>query len=110
MDHTCRYCPTVQSGPVVRFGFGFHEGHRHELFGDGKPVPQYSAEINASRSGVSLNGRFPTYSDRQSIEDIKLLLEWAWSAHCAIGKHGDHEAAKEWVRLHNASLRYIAGA
>ena len=103
MDHSCRYYPTIMSGPVIRFGFGYSEGEREEMFSREK-VKQWSAEISASRDGVSLDGRFPIYSDRSCIDGIKQLLDWAWDAHRAIGTRGDHDAAKEWVRVHNASL------
>lgn len=103
MEYSCRYYPTIMSGPVVRFGFGYDEGEREEMFSREK-VRQWSAEISASRDGVSLGGCFPIYNDRSCIDDVKQLLDWAWDAHRAIGTRGDHDAAKEWVRVHNASL------
>lgn len=103
MKHSCRYYPTIMSGPVIRFGFGYDEGEEEEIFSREK-VRQWSAEISASRDGVSLGGRFPVYADRGDIEGVQQLLDWAWDAHMAIGSRGDHDAAKEWVRTHNASL------
>lgn len=103
MEHSCRYYPTVMSGPVIRFGFGRKGPLEHEMFSRDL-VQQWSAEISASRDGVSLQGDFPIYSKRESVADIKQLLDWAWDAHRAIGERGDHDAAKEWVRVHNASL------
>lgn len=103
MEHSCRYYPTVMSGPVIRFGFGFKGPREREMF-SGEPVQQWSAEINASRDGVSLQGHFPIYRDRANLDHIKQLLDWAWNAHAAIGSRGDHAAAKEWVRVYNASL------
>ena len=41
------------SGPVIRFGFGHDEGEHEEAFSH-KKHRQWSAEINASRDGVSL--------------------------------------------------------
>ena len=107
MTHDCRYTPTIMDGPVVRFGLGYHEGKERELFG-GAEVDRWSAEINASRSGVSLQGRWPVYGDCAAIDHLKKVLEWAWEAHSAIvaAPHsGQHEAAAErFVDMHNASL------
>lgn len=103
MQHDCRYYATIMSGPVIRFGFGYDEGMQKEAFSS-ELRRQWSAEISASRDGVSLQGRLPIYGSRESVEHIKHMLDWAWDAHLTIGKRGDHDAAKEWVRVHNASL------
>lgn len=103
MQHECRYYPTVMSGPVIRFEFGYDRGPDTGILAE-KGKRDWSAEISASRDGVSMQGDFPIYGNRDSIDHIKRMLDWAWDAHQAIGERGDHDAAKDWVRTHNATL------
>lgn len=93
----CRYTPTVMDGPVVRFGFGYNEGTRKDLF-TGEERIDWSAEINASRNGVSMNGRFPVWSNAADVHAVRDMLAAAYSAHEAIRDSRDpHEAAKKFV-------------
>lgn len=94
---SCRYTPTIMDGPVVRFEFGYKEGTRKDLF-SGEERIDWSAEINASRNGVSMNGRFPVWSDAAEVYAVQDMLAAAYEAHKAIRDARDpHEAAKQFV-------------
>lgn len=109
MDHDCRYTPTIMDGPVVRFGVGRRLGRHKPIIGDERD--EWSAEINASRNGVSLSGDWPIYTVKSDLDHIKQVIEWAWVAHADIhaarGTNAERDAAKKFVELHNATLEEI---
>lgn len=97
------YSPTIMDGAVVRFETGYDRGKRRGIF-DQVERTEWSAEINASRNGVSINGDWPIYKARESVDTLKEILDVAWDAHIAIrdGRDGGHDAAKEIVAKFNA--------
>lgn len=96
MKFDLHYTPTIMDGAVLRWQFGYVCGKHHDLI-DPKERTEWSGEINASRNGVSINGRFPIYADRECIDQIHKMLDDAWAAHARM-RHGDsHEIAKQIV-------------
>lgn len=101
MEVEAIYSPTIQDGPVVRFQFGRRNGTYREIF-SGKERIDWSAEINASRNGVSLNGNVPIYSDQAAIDAIQRLFGLAWDAYQRMKWARDpHDIAKEVVARFN---------
>jgi len=97
------YSPTIMDGPVVRLQTGFKRGTYKDIF-SGKDRTDWSAEISASRNGVSIQGAWSTYRSAADIEQIKNLLDLAWSAFAQITSNSDpHAAATKFVDEFNAS-------
>jgi len=102
MEVEAIYSPTIMDGPVVRFQFGYRRGTYREIF-SGEDRTDWSAEINASRNGVSLNGDVPTYGDIRSIEAIQRIFKLAWDAYQQLTRsHDPHQVAKKIVETFNA--------
>ena len=66
-------------GEVIRYGGGYYNGKNKDILG--KEFDDWSAEINASRNGVSINGTFPIYKSREPIDRIIETLNKAWDDH-----------------------------
>jgi hypothetical protein len=100
------YTPTIMDGAVVRFQTGFNRGTFRALIGNAERT-EWSAEINASRNGVSLNGQWPVYRARDDVAGLGALLAMAWKAYHLIagGEDGGHEAAKHLVEQFNATYK-----
>lgn len=99
MKFEAAYYPTIQSGAVIRWGGGYNRGSYVSIGGEKKT--DFSAEVNCSRDGVSLNGYWPIMSAEQDVEDLIATLRKAWKAHQSIkGARGhglDHDTAKAIV-------------
>lgn len=98
MEVEAIYSPTIMDGPVVRFQFGLKRGTYREIV-SGKDRTDWSAEINASRNGVSLNADyFPVLSTAEAIEAVQKVFREAWSAYQKMRLSPDaHESAKRIV-------------
>jgi hypothetical protein len=107
------YTPTIMDGAVVRFQTGFNRGTFRAIVGKDERT-DWSAEINASRNGVSLNGTWPIYRAREDIAALGALIAMAWKVHHLIAGGDDrgHEAAKSFVEQFNATYKdgFPAGA
>ncbi len=97
------YSPTIMDGPVIRFQTGFNRGSHREIV-SGKERTDWSAEINASRKGVSINGQWPVYSQPEDLAALAALVAAAWNAHADIkgARHDDHAVAKAIAERFNA--------
>jgi len=107
-----RYTPTIMDGPVIHFEFGLVRGKRRDIFSQ-KEFEDYSAEISASRNGVSMNvDYFPVYSTKEAIDEIQKLFGIAWDAYCAIrsARDGAHDEAKRIAERFNAERAASAPA
>lgn len=95
-----KYFPTIMSGAVVRYKTGFNRGKRHSIVSS-EDETDWSAEINASRDGVSLQGDWPTYRNPADVEALVEVLRHAAGTYRSIanshGTHGQHDSAKRRV-------------
>jgi hypothetical protein len=97
------YTPTVMGGPVVRFRTGFARGRVRDS--GGVERTDWSAEISASRDGVSLRGAWPMYSEPADLATLRGLIAGAWNVHGMMRDAGHSEAyaiAKDFVAMFNA--------